>query len=269
MPSARVGTSGFSYAHWRDVLYPKGLPQRKWLAHYATVFDTVELNVTFYRAPAPHIFERWRDETPPHFRFTLKAPRWFTERRGFEGAAEEVPAFMDKAALLGEKLDCILWQLPPGQERDDRKLREFLTAATARTEARHALEFRHLTWYTDEVYDALSAANVALVVPDWPIEVLLPGDARHAPRRKMAEGRLTADFAYLRRHGPGKRYQSGYKDEMVQDDARWVAARAAEGRDVLVYYNNDRGGHAVRDAQRLGELVATGGRRASAPRRSA
>lgn len=269
MPVARIGTSGFAYAHWRDVLYPKGVPQRKWLQHYATVFDTVELNVTFYRAPGPHIFERWRDETPPDFRFALKAPRWFTERRAFEGAAEEVPAFMDKAAVLGEKLDCILWQLPPGQERDDRKLREFLAAVAARPEARHAVEFRHTTWYDDEVYDAMSAANVALVVPDWPIEVLLPGDARHAPRRRSATGRLTADFAYLRRHGPGKRYQSGYAEAMIQDDAAWVAARLAEGRDVLVFYNNDRGGHAVRDAQALRRLLDRTAPESASPTRSA
>jgi len=151
----RIGCSGWNYAHWRDVLYPKGLPARRWLAHYASRFDTVELNATFYRLPSIDAVGAWVAETPPGFVIAVKASRYLTHIRRLRDLTDGVARFYERIAPLvaSPKLGPILWQLPERFHRDDRRLADALAALPR---GRHAWEFRHPSWFVSETY-ALSA----------------------------------------------------------------------------------------------------------------
>jgi uncharacterized protein YecE (DUF72 family) len=261
---AWVGTSGFNYAHWRGVLYPEGLPTASWLEHYAERYDCVELNVTFYRLPLPATFAGWARRTPEGFRFVLKGSRFITHVLRLRRPQDALARFLDASEPLGEKLACVLWQLPPDLPADPELLAAFLGAlrdTLALERCRHAFELRNLGWYTPDVFHLLAQARCAVAHADWPIQAVPPrvpfrGQTRQLQRRPRVRAPFTADFAYLRRHGPGERYRSGYPSGMLRSEARWVRRWVEEGREVFVFYNNDWGGHAPRDAARLAELTA-------------
>jgi uncharacterized protein YecE (DUF72 family) len=159
----RIGCSGWVYPHWRGILYPEGLAQRNWLARYAEVFDTVEVNSTFYRLASPPAVERWVQATPPGFRFTVKASRYLTHithLQHFERGLRRFYAGIQPLVESG-KLDTVLWQLPPTQKRDDEMLREALEGLPT---GRHAFEFRHESWFSDDVYELLREHGAALVL---------------------------------------------------------------------------------------------------------
>jgi uncharacterized protein YecE (DUF72 family) len=259
MARAWVGTSGFN-PQWRSVLYPEGLPQRAWLEHYAARFNSVELNVTFYRLPPSSTFAAWAARTPRDFAFVLKGSRWLTHVKRLHDPAEGVARFFTHAAPLGPKLACVLWQLPPDMALDAPRLEGFLAALRAHPRARdvrQAFEFRHPSWYAQEAFAALERAGAAVCFPDWPLQVLPPGLRRRRveTRRSVARAPLLADFVYLRRHGPGRRYATPYTPAMRRSDARWCRRWLQDGRDVLAFYNNDGQGHAVRDAASLARMV--------------
>jgi uncharacterized protein YecE (DUF72 family) len=263
MAQAWVGTSGFNYPHWRGVLYPEGLPASRWLEHYAARYDAVELNVTFYRLPAPSAFAGWARRTPRHFRFVLKGSRFLTHIKRLLDPFEGVRRFFEVSEPLGGKLACVLWQLPPDLPADVDRLAGFLGALrdTGGLErCRHAFEFRSTDWFQPAVFDLLAQARCAVAHPDWPVQVVPPRvpfrlQTRQLRRRPRVRAPFTAGFVYLRRHGPGERYRSGYSDAMLRSDAGWARRWRDEGRDVFAFYNNDGGGHAVRDAARLADLI--------------
>jgi uncharacterized protein YecE (DUF72 family) len=238
----RIGCSGWSYDHWVGVLYPPGLPKARWRDAYAARFDTVELNASYHRWPGVRPFQGWSRSLPPGFAMAIKASRWISHARRLrdpDGAwAARLTAAHD---ALDDRAGPVLVQLHHEHVRDEALLEEFLGRIPERVPV--AVELRHPSWQTDAVLDVLARQRAAYVVTDG---VAMP-TARH----------LTAPFAYVRLHGPTRAplYTAPYSEEELLDWAGWARDRRAEGRDVWIYFNNDIGGHAVRNAERLRQLV--------------
>ena len=237
-----IGTSGYVYRHWRKgVFYPQGLPVREELGYYASRFETVELNNPFYRLPTPQMFDRWRDSTPAGFQFALYASRYITHIKRLRDVGNEVTLFLEHAERLESKLGPILFQLPPTQQFDLDRLRDFLTLLSA--ERRWVLEFRHPSWHTPEVYQILTDHGVALCIP--------VGGAVHPDRV------TTAPFTYIRMHR-GQESAGGFTREELNSWAAKIRALRRGGKEVYIYFNNDWEGYAVRDAMTLQKLLEGG-----------
>ncbi len=238
MAELRVGTSGYQYRHWRNVLYPEGLTQRLWLERYARFFDSVEMNATFYRLPTSEAVDRWRDATPPGFVFAVKGSRYLTHMKRLLDTQEGVDRFFDPVLRFGRKLGPVLWQLPAQMKPDAERLARFLAAMPVGL--RCAIEFRSEAWYAEATCDVLDRFGAAFCEHD-----LVP---RGPPR-------LTGDLRYLRFHGTTGRYSGRYGAAALRPFAEDLLAWRARGRSAYVYFNNDAGGHAVRDALDLLTLV--------------
>ncbi|MFQ5877994.1 MAG: DUF72 domain-containing protein [Acidobacteriota bacterium] len=250
MSQVRIGTSGWNYPAWRGVLYERGLPQRAWLERYAETFDTVELNASFYRLPKVEQFSSWKRRTPARFAFAVKGSRLITHYKRLVDVGPDVETFLSRVRGLGRKAPVLLWQLPPGLERDDLLFARFLDLLPGGKTRRQAVEFRNRSWYAPDVYRALERRGVALVLPDSAAR-----ESMNAP-----ELRHTASFAYVRLHYGGGR-RGDYTDRQLRTWAERISDWRRRG-DVYVYFNNDWEGFAVRNAVRLKELVGAG-----APRR--
>lgn len=234
-----VGTSGYVYRHWRKgVFYPEGLKVREELAYYASRFPTVELNNPFYRLPTGEMFARWRATTPDGFEFAVKASRYITHIKRLRDTADEIELFMSRARELGPKLGPVLFQLPPNQQLDIARLREFLPRLSAGQ--RWVLEFRHPSWHTPEVYRALAEHEVALCIP--------VGGGLHPDRV------TTAGFSYIRMHR-GEEPGGGFTAEELKLWATQLRALSSVGKDAYIYFNNDWEGYAIRDAMTLQKLL--------------
>jgi uncharacterized protein YecE (DUF72 family) len=234
-----IGTSGYVYRHWRKgVFYPAGLKTRDELSFYAAHFPTVELNNPFYRLPTSEMFARWRDATPDGFEFAVKASRYITHIKRLRDAADEVELFMNRARELGPKLGPILFQLPPNQQLDMERLREFLPLVGPGQ--RWVLEFRHPSWHTKEVYRLLAQHGIALCIP--------VGGGLQPDRI------TTADFSYIRMHR-GQEPGGGFTLGELRAWSGQVRALASVGKDVYLYFNNDWEGYAIRDAVLTQELL--------------
>jgi uncharacterized protein YecE (DUF72 family) len=233
---ALVGCSGWDYPHWRDAVYPHDLPARRRFEHYATAlgFDTVELNTTFYRLPAPETVERWAQAAPPGFVYAVKLGQYGSHRRRLREPEQWLGNHLDRVARLGPHLGPTLVQLPPRWRRDPQRLDAFL--ALVPRDQRWAVEVRDPSWLHDDVFAVLARHGVALCVHD-----LLPD---HPWIR-------TTDWAYVRFHGPAATehaYQGAYTGRRLRRTAERLAAWTDEGADVYAYFNNDQAGYAVRDA---------------------
>jgi len=238
-----VGTSGWQYADWRGPVYPAGVPQRVWLEHYAREFATVEVNNAFYRLPERSVFARWRDQTPDGFVVAVKVSRYLTHVRRLQEPQEPVARLVDRAAGLGDRLGPFLLQLPPTLRADPARLDRCLAAFPRR--ARVAVEPRHDSWWTGEVRDVLERRGAALCWAD-------------RGGRPITPLWRTAGWGYVRLHegtaSPRPSYGRGALGTWLGriDDA-WPGVRRA---DVFVYFNNDRGGAAVRNARTLLRMAA-------------
>lgn len=238
-----VGTSGYNYSHWRGSFYPEGMPARGWLSHYASVFPTVELNVTFYRLPRVTTFAGWDAHTPAGFLFAIKGSRVITHLKRLAEVEEETKRFFEHAAPLGDKLAVVLWQFPPSFRLDLARLDGFCRLLRdVAGGVRHAFEFRHASWFVPEVYRFLGELNHALCVAD-------------APRWPSCL-EATADFVYVRFHGSHQLYSSCYTTAELEVWAQRISRWRDEGRDVFAYFNNDAGGFAVRNALELSGLLS-------------
>jgi len=221
MMTIRVGTSGYNYSEWKGTFYPADLAASKMLAYYSERFDTVEINATFYRMPTPKTFGSWAAGTPGGFVFALKAPQRITHFARLRNVDEPVRAFVDAAQTLGPKLGPILFQLPPNFARDVGRLADLL--ALLPPGLRCAMEFRHASWFADEVYERLRGRNVALCIADTE-EGTTPVVA-------------TADFGYLRLR------DEGYGGAEL---AAWVETiRAQRWPDAWVYLKHESGSPAL------------------------
>jgi uncharacterized protein YecE (DUF72 family) len=233
-----LGTSGWQYRHWRGTFYPKKLPQRDWLSYYAERFQTVEVNNTFYNLPDKSVFEQWRERTPKDFLFALKMSRYLTHLKRLHDPAEPVHRFMEGAASLGSKLGPILIQLPPNYQADIESLDRVLDAFDH--SIRIAVEFRHESWFTPATRSVLERHKVALCLAD-------------SPARKQPYWR-TADWGFVRFHEGTGRQAPGYERNVLRNWARRLADMW-EANDVYVYFNNDTGGYAIKDAITFAELA--------------
>ncbi len=241
---AFVGTSGWSYKHWKERFYPPDLPQRRWLEYFTEHFPTVEVNSTFYHEPKPTTYDGWRERTPTGFVFAVKMNRFITHRRRLADVEESTARFLVGARRLEDKLGPILVQLPPSLERDDDLLARFLgliRESEPGGDLRYTFEFRNISWQADEVYQALEKADCALCWNDY--------------GRVGISGVVTADFVYLRRHGAGGRYSGCYSDEALTHYARLMREQLRQGRDAFVYFNNDARAFAVENARTLTALL--------------
>ena len=234
---ARVGCSGWVYPDWRGIVYPTGLPQRDWFAHYATRFDTVEVNSTFYRLPRPETVDLWAAQAPAGFVYALKLGQFGSHRMKLRDASRWLPHHVDRARRLGDALGPTLVQLPPRWRRNAARLDELLSAAPR--DMRWAIEVRDPSWLHDDVYDVLARHGAALCIHD-----LLP----HHPWVR------TTGWTYVRVHGPHARdekYAGRYTGRRLWRTADRLRAWLDDGCEVFAYFNNDRGGAAVLDAQWL------------------
>ena len=240
---ARVGCSGWVYRDWRGVVYPEGLPQRRWFEHYARHFDSVEINNTFYRLPPPSTVEHWATQAPPGFRYAVKVGQYGTHRRKLRDPSTWLANHLDRVDRLGDHLGPNLVQLPPRWHRDVGRLDEFLDAAPRRI--RWAVELRDPSWLHDDVFATLERHGAALCLHD-----LLPD---HPWLR-------TTDWAYVRFHGPHalghERYVGRYTGRRLWRVADRLGEWLDTGADVHAYFNNDIGGDAWRDATWLSERLA-------------
>lgn len=241
--TVRVGTSGWQYNDWRGTFYPTDVPQRRWFEHYAGCFPTVEINATFYRLPRTSTVEGWRDRAPDGFRFAVKGSRYLTHNKKLNDPAGPVHTITSRLAPLRRVHGVWLWQLPPNLHVDVARLGTFLSALPA--SQRHAVEFRHRSWYTPEVERALAAHNVAWV---WLSDRQMPDVCP-----------VTADFVYLRFHGlaeaEDQRYRYDYSQAELTPWAERLRAAAAAGHDGWVYFNNDHQANAPRNAATLIDLL--------------
>jgi uncharacterized protein YecE (DUF72 family) len=240
--SFRIGCSGWSYRHWRGNFYPQGLPARRWFEHYAGVFDTVELNTTFYRLPSEAAVKGWRDDAPPGFCFAAKASRLITHFHRLQNTDDVFTTFWKRIEPLRPALGPLLFQLPPRFASNPARLREFLRQLPRGVQA--AFEFRDQSWWNQDIYHVLEDFDAAFVMFDQ-------GSVKTPAVR-------TADWTYVRFHGPQAHYSGGYRRDDLQ---RWLnEINALRVKTAWVYFNNDTGGHAPVDAQtfrKLGGLSAT------------
>jgi len=242
-----LGTSGYVYPHWRTVFYPAGLPQREWLPFYARHFSTVELNNSFYRLPSKAAFRAWRAQVPDDFVFAVKASRFLTHLKRLKAPTPPLDRLLRRVRPLGPTLGPVLFQLPQQFHANLPRLAHFLRALGRQRlvpGVRAVLEVRHGSWLVPETFDLLRKANVALCF--------------HDARAQPVTEPVTADFVYVRRHGTAARYHGAYTETMLRDDAARVRDWLEDGLDVYVYFNNDGGGAAVRNALRLRELLGAG-----------
>jgi uncharacterized protein YecE (DUF72 family) len=231
-----VGCSGWNYPHWRERVYPKGVPQHAWLEHYATLFDTVEVNNTFYRLPSRSAVAGWVERTPADFVLTVKASRYLTHIKRLNDLEGGVARFYDSIEPLVEsgKLGPVLWQLPGNFHRNDERLASALERLPP---GRHCFEFRHPSWFVAQVYGLLRDHDAALVIGD-------------DPRRPFQTHELTADWTFVRFHR-GRRGRNGnYSRTELEEWKRRIAAWRSEV-DVYAYFNNDWEGYAVENARWL------------------
>jgi uncharacterized protein YecE (DUF72 family) len=241
----RVGCSGWQYEDWRERFYPKGLPQRRWLEHYAGEFATVEVNSTFYRLAKPDAVAAWVAQTPPDFVFTVKGSRYLTHMKRLLDRERGLERFYASIAPLtgSPKLGPVLWQLPPNFRRDDDRLEAWLSALPA---GRHALEFRDRSWFVPEVYGLLHAHGAALV---------LAHDARRDDLPVPDE--VTAEWTFVRLHYGDRGRRGNYAETELRDWAVRLRDLASHG-EVFAYFNNDWEGFAVANARRLARLLDAG-----------
>lgn len=238
-----IGTSGWHYKHWIGLFYPEGIAPSQMLPFYIRRFDTVEVNNTFYRLPASSTFDGWRENSSKNFSFAVKASRFITHMKKLKDPEGSIQKFFSRTEVLQRKLGPVLFQLPPRWKLNRDRLAEFLKALPK--QHRYAFEFRDDSWLVPQVFDLLAEHNTALCIHDLgtmntPIEI-------------------TAEFAYVRFHGPGSaKYSGSYSDRELQ---KW-AGRINEWRKTLsaiyVYFNNDVGGWAVRNATDLKRMVLSG-----------
>ncbi|MFD5177242.1 DUF72 domain-containing protein [Nocardia sp. NPDC058379] len=242
----RLGTSGWQYRDWRGVLYPDGLPTRRWLERYAEAFATVESNSAFYRLPSRETFVAWRDRTPADFLVAVKASRYLTHIRRLRDAAEPVARLLDHAAGLGDRLGPILLQLPPTLRADAALLDDCLGCFPATV--RVAVEPRHDSWWTDEIRTVLESRDAALAWADR--------DSRPVTPRWRTTG-----WAYLRLHAGRASPPPHYGRRALASWIDRLTGTWPDDAEMFVYFDNDHGGAAVEDAVTFAHLADAAGAR--------
>ena len=251
--AVHIGTSGWHYKHWVGAFYPAKMPPSKMLRFYLERFDTVEINNSFYRLPAESAIEGWCRETPPGFCFAVKASRYITHNRKLNDPVNAVEKFLVVIEKLGRRLGPILFQLPPLWNLNLERLNSFLSGLPK--DHRYVFEFRNPTWNVPQVYEILSRHNAAYCIYE------LAG--------YLSPIQITADFAYVRLHGPGaSKYQGDYSEHALRTWAARIEAWRRELKHVFVYFDNDQAAYAPKNALALKRMLEgsrrTGGAQSAA-----
>jgi uncharacterized protein YecE (DUF72 family) len=233
----RIGTSGWTYSHWKELFFPVKCPQSKWLEYYTEHFDTVELNATFYRLPNLKTFENWNIRTPDHFIWSVKASKYITHTKRLKEPEKALERFFAASSGLKEKLGPILFQLPPSLPFDEKIFHVF--CQSLKPFKRYALETRHPSWISEKVFDILRANNIAFCIADT---------AGRFPFHEV----ITANFIYIRLHGSQQLYKSDYSEKELQ---MWAEKIKAWDKDTYVYFDNDFEGYAVNNAKKMKEIL--------------
>lgn len=234
-----IGTSGWSYKHWKGTFYPADVKEMDHFEYYRKFFNSVELNNSFYHLPSKEVFENWRASVPDDFVFAVKASRYITHMKKLNDPAESIANFMENVVGLQEKLGVILFQLPPHWKRNISRLQQFLSKLPKGQ--RYTFEFRDADWYHEETLALLREYNCAFCIYHL---------AGH-----LSPIEVTADFVYVRLHGPGGKYQGSYSNDELREWAGRCKTWKEEGKDVFVYFDNDEAGYAAYNAIRLKELT--------------
>lgn len=241
-----IGTSGWSYKHWSGIFYPEDVKPAKYLEHYVTVFDCVELNASFYRIPNVKTVQGWARRTPASFRFCTKMSRFITHQKKLVDAAEAIDRFLAAFEPLGDRLGPFLVQLPPSLRFAPDIAEAFLhLLALRRNLGEFVLEARHDSWFTPESVSLLKHYGIAGVIAD------------SGGRFPVSEV-LTNSLVYLRFHGPDGRYRASYTTGVLETYARKIIAWLSEGCQIWAFFNNDFNAHAVHNARELKALVESG-----------
>jgi uncharacterized protein YecE (DUF72 family) len=236
MRPVRIGCSGWQYDDWRGRLYPEREPKRRWLELYAAAFDTVEVNSTFYRLARREAVASWAQQTPPGFLFAVKASRYLTHVRRLRAIEEGIGRFYEPIEPLVEacRLGPVLWQLPENFRRDDERLQGWLDVLPP---GMHTIEFRHDSWFSADVMDALRAHGVALTIGDH-------------PKRPFQSYEATTSWRFVRFHYGHRGRAGNYSKSELAEWARRIAQWRRE-TDVYAYFNNDWQGFAPANAREL------------------
>jgi uncharacterized protein YecE (DUF72 family) len=238
-PKFHIGCSGWSYQDWVGKFYPAGLKSGEWLAYYAKHFNTVEVNMSFYRFPFKNMLKGWYNRTPKNFRFTLKANRLITHVKRLKGTEKLLASFYALADLLEEKLACILFQMPPSlrKDKDMKTLESFLKSLSP--DHNNVIEFRHGSWFCREVYDLLSAHHAIFCILSAP----------NLPSDPVATGKV----AYARFHGATSWYNYDYSEQELKE---WAQQIKKLKLNTFAYFNNDVNAYAPSNALKLCEMLA-------------
>jgi uncharacterized protein YecE (DUF72 family) len=234
-----IGTSGWHYRHWVGPFYPEGMPPSKFLRFYAEQFHSVEINNSFYKLPSENVLREWKNTVPRGFLFAVKASRFITHMKKLKDAQGSFQKFFDRVAVLEETLGPILFQLPPRWRSNPERLEEFLSSLPGGL--RYAFEFRDPSWFCPEVEAVMRKHRAATCIFEF--------DYWLSPRV------LTADFVYVRLHGPAGRYQGQYSEDVLAGWAADFRRWSRGGKDVYCYFDNDQAGYAAQDALRLQDMV--------------
>ncbi len=250
MARVLIGTSGWHYDSWRGPFFPTGLPIKDQLRYYASQFQTTELNGVFYRTPSFETVKAWRMQTGKDFVFAWKASKFITHwKRLSDNSVNSLVLIEERLSLLGAKAGPVLFQLPPNFEVDAERLAAFFKLLPKKR--RYSFEFRHASWYQPEILKLMSSRNVALCLSDH----------HDAP----APWKRTADFVYIRGHGPGGRYQGHYSSRTLSAWAKHIRSWSRRGCDVYVYFDNDQKSAAPIDALKLQSLLVQSSKGRSRP----
>ncbi len=236
-----IGTSGWRYSHWKGPFYPKTMSPGDFLKFYCQKFHSVEINNSFYKLPEASTLQAWKDEVPPDFIFAVKASRFITHMKKLKDPEQSLARFLERIVTLGEKLGPILFQLPPRWPFNPERLEAFLAALPK--EFRYALEFRDPSWINDHTHQALADSGVAFCIYEF---------AGYLSPRVV-----TADFVYIRLHGPEGAYQGSYDTATLADWAKAISAWSRQGKEVFCYFDNDEAGYAAQNALELQKLLSS------------
>ena len=230
-----TGTSGWHYKHWIGTYYPANTKEKDQLSLYIRDFNTVELNNSFYNLPSAKTFKNWAAATPGNFVFAVKGSRYISHMKKLKVLKADINRFLRRVDKLGDKVGPILFQLPPKWKLNVERFEKFLSRLD--NHHRYVFEFRNQTWYDDKVYDLLLQYNCAFCIYE------LAG--HRSPEM------VTADFVYIRLHGPGAKYQGSYSTPQLKKWAKKCKRWQAEGKDVYIYFDNDQAGYAAFNALKL------------------
>jgi len=236
-PVIHIGTSGWNYPHWKGPFYNDDVPKTRWLEFYAQHFQTVEVNATFYRLPKPVTIDKWRQETPEGFLWSVKASRYITHIKKLRDLHDSLRRFYDITDRFEEKLGPVLFQLPPSLKYNENVFTEFCDQL--KPERRYALEVRYPDWIEERALSKLRDFHIAFCISDT------------AGRFPYAEA-ITADFIYIRLHGARMLYGSDYSEEELQ---QWAGKVERWKKETYIYFDNDYAGYAPKNAARLKEIL--------------